>query len=197
MREVADETTVEVGEAKEGAKVVRVGGGGPVVNYLEVGKVHVDGAVGDNVAEEVDSCLAEGAFLGVEVEGMLTEQLEYLSEMSGVGGEVRAVDEDIVEVDDNRSVKERAKDIVHEGREGSRCIGEAERHDSEFVGAVAGYAGGFRFFALLDPYLEVPALQIELGEDLGATKAVEEIIDTRNGAVIENGDAVQAAIIYA
>ena len=83
------------------------------MDYLELGGVHVDGAVGDNVAEEVDSCLAEGAFLGVEVEGMLTEQLEYLSEMSGVGGEVGAVDEDMVEVDDDRSVEERPKDIVH------------------------------------------------------------------------------------
>ena len=113
MREAANETAVEVGKAKEGAKVVRVGGDGPVVDYLELGGVHVDGAVGDNVAEEVDSCLAKGAFLGVEVEGMLTEQLEYLSEMSGVGGEVGAIDEDIVEVDDDRSVEERAKDIVH------------------------------------------------------------------------------------
>ena len=197
MREVANETTVEVGEAKEGAKVVRVGGGGPVVNYLELGGVHVDGAVGDNVAEEVDSCLAEGAFLGVEVEGMLTEQLEYMSEMSGVGGEVGAVDEDIIKIDDNRSIKERVKDIVHEGREGSRCVGEAERHDGEFVGTVAGYAGGLRLVSLLDLHLEVPALQIELGEDPGATETVKEIIDTGNGAVIANCDAVQAAIIYA
>ena len=172
MGEVANETAVEVGKAKEGAKVVRVGGGGPVMNYLELGGVHVDGAVGDNVAEEVDSCLAEGAFLGVEVDGMLTEQLEYLSEMSGVGGEVGALDEDIVKVDDNRSIMERAKDIVHEGREGSRCVGEAERHDGEFVGVVAGYAGGLRLVSLLDPHLEVPALQIELGEDSGATEAV-------------------------
>ena len=113
MREASNETAIEVGEAKEGAKVVRLGGDGPVVDYLELGGVHVDGAIGDNVAEEVDSCLAEGAFLGVEVEGMLTEQLEYLSEMSGVGGEVGAVDEDIVEVDDDRSVEKRPKDIVH------------------------------------------------------------------------------------
>ena len=150
MREVGNEAAVEVDEAKEGTMVVRVGGGGPVVDYLELGGVHVDGAVGDDVAEEVNSRLAEGAFLGVEVEGMLTEQLEHLSEMSGVGGEVGTVDEDIVEIDDNRSIKERAKDIVHEGRKGSRCIGEAERHD-------AGDAGGLRLVSL-DPYLEVPAL---------------------------------------
>ena len=67
MTEVANEAAVEVGEAKEGTKVVRVGGGGPAVDYLELGGVHVDGAVGDDVAKEVDSRLAEGAFLGVEV----------------------------------------------------------------------------------------------------------------------------------
>ena len=197
MREVANEAAVEVGKAKEGTNFVRVGGGGPVVDYLELGGVHVDGTVGDDMAEEVDSRLAEGAFLGVEVEGMLMEQLEYLSEMSGVGGEVEAVDEDIVEIDDNRSIKERAKDIVHEGRKGSRCVGEAERHDGELVGTVAGYAGGLRHVSLLDPHLEVPALQVELGEDPGATKTVKEIIDTGNGTIIANGDAVQAAIIDA
>ena len=190
MREVANEAAVEVGEAKEGTKVVRVGGGGPVVDYLELCGVHVDGAVGDDVAKEVNSRLAEGAFLGVEVEGMLTEQLEYLSEMSGVGREVGAVDEDIVEIDDKKSIKERAKDIVHEGRKGSRCVGEAERHDGELVGAVAGYAGGLHLVSLFDPHLEVPALQVELGEDPSATKAVKEIIDTGNGAIIANCDAV-------
>ena len=134
MREVKNEVAVEVGKAKEGTKVVRVGGGGPIVDHLELGGVHVDGVVGDDVAKEVDCHLAEGTFLGVEVEGMLTEQLEHLSEMSGVGGEVGTVDEDIVEIDNNKSIKERTKNIVHECGKCSRCVGEAERHDGELVG---------------------------------------------------------------
>ena len=114
-----------------------------------------------------------------------------------MGGEVGVVDEDIVEIDDNKSIKERAKDIVHEVRKGSMCVGEAERHDGELIGAVAGYAGGLRLVSLLDSHLEVPAIQVELGEDPSATKTVKEIIDTGNGAIITNCDAVQAAIIYA
>ena len=160
MREVANEAAVEVGKAKEGAKVVKVGGGGPVVDHLELGGVHVDGAVGDDVAEEVDFRLAEGAFLGVEVEGMLTEHLEHLSEMSGVGGEVGTVHEDIFEIDNNKSIKERTKNIVDECEKCSRCVGEAERHDGELVRAIAGDAGGLHLISLLDPHLEVLALQV-------------------------------------
>ena len=151
------------------------------MDHLELGGVHLDGVIGDDVAEEVDFRLAEGAFHGVEVEGMLTEQLEHLSEMSGVEGEVRTVDEDIVEIDNNKSIKERMKDIVHECGKCSRCVGEAERHDSELVGAIAGDAGGLRLVSLLDPHLEVHALQVELGEDPGATKTIKEIINTGNG----------------
>ena len=114
-----------------------------------------------------------------------------------MGREVGTEDEDIVKIDDNKSIKERTKDIVHEGRKGSRCVGEAERHDGELVGAVEGDAGVLRLVSLLDPHLEVPALQVELGEDPSATKPVKEIIDTGNGAIIANCDAVQAAIIYA
>ncbi len=44
----------------------------------------------------------------------------------------RKINQDIIKENYDTLMKEGSKDIVHEGHEGSGCIGQTEGHDREF-----------------------------------------------------------------
>lgn len=43
------------------------------------------------------------------------------------------VNENVVEVDDDKFFDERLEDLMHDAYECARCVGEAERHHQPFV----------------------------------------------------------------
>jgi hypothetical protein len=77
------------------------------------------------------------------------------------------VDEDIVEVANNKAVDEGTKDGGHETREGGGGVGEAKGHDCELVGAVSGLESSLVDVIRVDAALMVTRVEVEGGEVLG------------------------------
>jgi len=71
----------------------------------------------------------EFAFVGEGVEPRFAESAEYFFDVFFVGSQVRGVNEDVVEVDDNTDVHHIGKCVVHESLEGCGGVGKSERHD--------------------------------------------------------------------
>jgi hypothetical protein len=63
--------------------------------------------------------------------------------------------------------------------------------------AVAGAEGGLPLVACLDAEEVVGTPKVDLGEDLGASKAIEGFRDEREGVAIFYGDAVEASVVNA
>ena len=106
-------------------------------------------------------------------------------------------DEDIVKVDDHQSIQERPEQVVHESLESAGSIAEAERHNESLVVAVSRLECGLVdvFFEDLD--LVVSAFELDLGEEFGATKPVEEIVDSGKRVSILYGLLVERTIVVA
>src|SRR4051794_5224149 len=98
--------------------------------------------------------------------------------------EVRAIDQDVVEVNYDAVVKERAEDIVDKTLEGGRGIGEAKRHYSEFIMTVVCMKSRLWYIVVLNTDLVVARAEVEFGEYLGALNSVKDLIDAGEGILI-------------
>jgi hypothetical protein len=61
--------------------------------------------------------------------------------------------------------------------------------------AVAGAEGGLPFVAGLDAEEVVSAAEVDLGEGLGASEAIEGFRNEREGVAVFYGDAVEASVV--
>ena len=64
---------------------------------------------------------------------MLSEFVEYQSQMLGMILLVLGKDQNVIEVDQDEVICVGVEDEVHDARESRRSIDEAKRHDSVFV----------------------------------------------------------------
>jgi hypothetical protein len=80
-----------------------------------------------------------------------------------------------------------------------RCwgIGEAERHDEAFEVTVAGAEGCLPLVAGLDAEEIIGAAEVDLGEDFGASEAVEGFRNEGEGVAIFYSDAIEAPVVDA
>lgn len=85
----------------------------------------------------------------------------------------RAVDQDVIEEDENKATKYGFEDSVHESLEGGRCVRYTKRHDSElimtFVSSKSCILNIIRVYA----DLMIASFEIELGEDVGTVDLVK------------------------
>ena len=89
-------------------------------------------------------------FFWLEIKSVGTEALEDVSDVLAMGGEVRGVDEDVVEVDHNARVQHVGEDAIDKVLERGRGISETERHYQPLEGAIAGVEGGLPFVFIGD-----------------------------------------------
>jgi hypothetical protein len=139
----------------------------------------------------------EEAFLEFSEETILTESPEYFTDMLSVVLEVVGVDEDIIEVDDDRDVSEVGEDFVHETLEGRGRIAKTEGHNQEFKSAVAGPEGGFPFITRSDPDIEVAYPEVDFGVNTTFSSTVEEIGDEGERVAVFLGNFVEPTIVDA
>src|SRR5467141_5148160 len=100
-------------------------------------------------------------------------------------------DEDIVEVDHYEDVSHVSEDVIHEGLERSRSIGESNRHNQEFERAILGVKCCVPLMARGDANIVVASPQVELSVDLGTAKLVKEVGDKRDRVPILPGELVE------
>ena len=75
------------------------------------------------MAQVFDSFLEEFTLDDLAIEFVLAQGFEDKAEMSGVFFLIRAVDEDVINVDNDKFVKEGSEYILNKGLEGGRGIG--------------------------------------------------------------------------
>ena len=75
------------------------------------------------MAQVFNSFLEEFTLDDLAIEFILTQGFEDKVEMSGVFFLIRTVDEDVINVDNDKFIKEGSKYILNKGLEGGRGIG--------------------------------------------------------------------------
>ena len=80
----------------------------------------------------------ESAFVDSGIETVLSESLEYFTDMFSVKLNVIRVDEDVVEIDDNTNIKHVGEDVVHKPLECHGGIGKSKGHDLPLEQSIMG-----------------------------------------------------------
>jgi hypothetical protein len=106
-------------------------------------------------------------------------------------------DQDVIEEHQDKHSDEVVEDVVHESLECCRCIGEAERHDQKLKMAVVRAKRSLLLIGRLHAHLVVPTVEVELGEEAGATELVEEFIHHRNWKHVADRLGVERAVVHA
>src|SRR3954468_2502477 len=128
---------------------------------------------------------------------MLSQEGEDLSDVFAVFCVGLAEDEDVIDVHDDRLVKEGAEDVLDQGLERGGGVGETEWHHLVLVVAIAGAEGGLLDIILVDSDLVVTPTQVDLGEHLGTKEPVSEVVDEGDGEAVLDGDVVQGMVVDA
>ena len=87
-------------------------------------------------------------------------------------------------------IQEVTKNVVHESLECGRGIGQPERHDKPFKGAVMGPKGGFPFvtFCNADQIISVP--EVNCGVKAGFARRGQEVGNERKWISVLFGDPI-------
>ncbi|GBG63984.1 hypothetical protein CBR_g40227 [Chara braunii] len=129
--------------------------------------------------------------VGVVVDKGAVVDREDLAGMLKVGLEGGAIDEDIIEVDDDTDFEEVAEDVIHCRLECGGGVRESEGHHKEFVVPESGTEGGLVGILLADADLVEATAEVNIG--IGSTESIEKLRDPRQGfgegvlEVVEDG----------
>ena len=106
------------------------------------------------------------------------------------------VDKDVIHVAyDFATVDELTKDVIHHCLECCRGVAQSEEHDGWFKQASVSSKCGLPLVALLDPHIVEPPVEVKYSEELGATKAGQDVRDEGEGVGVLNCDLVQLPIV--
>ena len=112
-------------------------GFGPILDGLDLGRIHLQTFFQKNEAKILDGVSGEMTLVRTGIEAMFPETMEDLADMLLVFRRVIGVDEDVVKVNGNINVEEVTEDVIHESLESGRSIGQSERHNKPFKGSIA------------------------------------------------------------
>ena len=87
------------------------------------------------------------------------------------------------------------EEVVHHCLKCHGRIGEAKEHNKRFEKTTVGTKGGFLFITILDVYVIVTPMDIQLGKNLGVPKFIDKFGDERKRVSIFDGYEVQFLII--
>jgi hypothetical protein len=81
---------------------------------------------------------------------MVSESEEDFSDLGPVLFFVIRVDEDVIQIYKDADIEQVRKNVIHKSLKCSRSIGESERHDTPFKGAISGSECCFPFVTFSD-----------------------------------------------
>ena len=85
-------------------------------------------------------------------------------------GDIWGVNEEVIHVNDEPAFGDHVSErVIHEMLQGSRGIGESEKHDGGFKQSFMGDEGGLPLVTILDSYVVVPPADVKLGEHRGVS----------------------------
>ena len=109
----------------------------PVPEGCQLRGLHSNVVVAHGVAHKVDLVLEEGALGDVALELRIAKSVEDTPNVAFMVSPRWAVDQDVVEVDNDKVVKKVAEELIHGPLERRRSIAQAKRHNAKLVGAIA------------------------------------------------------------
>ena len=135
-------------------------------------------SIGDDVSKVFDFTCGEVAFFEFAILLVVSEARDNMVYVAVVIFDGGGIDEDIIEIHDDKTIKPIIEECVHCSLKGYRGVGETERHNNELVCTIARCKRCIVFIAEIDGDLMVSTIQVKFGELTGMDKAVMKIIDT-------------------
>src|SRR3954470_23405833 len=103
----------------------------------------------------------------------------------------RRVDEDVVDEHENKLVKIRSENAIHQIHEEGWCVGQPKRHDQKLIQSVAGPEGRLLNVFLSDTKLVITRPEVYLRKIASTTQLIKKVINSRHRVFILDGDRVQ------
>jgi len=176
VRIVGNESSVEIGKAKERAYVFYFCGGWPFGDSVKFDGVHSELTRFDDHSKVVYFTGGEFTLLEFEVEIQLGHSLEDSFGVFFMVSGVRGEDEEVVHIDNEPTFCDHiSKGVVHKSLESGRGVGEAKEHDGWFEEAFMSDEGGFPLMSVFDADVVVAPSDIEFCEDFGVSELVDKI----------------------
>ncbi|KAG6899002.1 hypothetical protein C0993_001859 [Termitomyces sp. T159_Od127] len=107
------------------------------------------------------------------------------------------VDQDVVQVYNDKNIIHVMEDVVHEVLESSRGVGHTKGHYKVLKEAVAGAEGGFQFMPWSYMDVVIAGAEVDFGVDFGAAEAVNKVTNEGEGITVLFSDFVEAPIVNA
>jgi len=101
----------------------------------------------------------------------------------------------IIQVHNDKRVKEKMKNIIHEPHECSLCISQPKRHDQPLEKTLPHFEGCLPRVLLLYPHLMISTLEINLGKELGTLQLLQQVINARKWTSVLNYYLVDCPIV--
>jgi len=195
---VGNESSVEVGEAQEGAYVLDFGWGWPFGNAIELDRIHGELTWFDDHPEVFYLVGGEFAHLKFEVQVEFSHSLEDTLSVFLVSGGIGGEDEEVIHIDDKPSFSNHVSEgIVHKSSEGGGGVGEAEEHNGRFKEAFVGNKGGLPLMSIFDADVVVAPSDVKLSEDFCISEFVDEVGNQGKGIGVSNGVFVEIPVVLA
>ena len=134
--------------------------------------------------------LCKGALRQLENKIVVKEYLKSKFQMFQMVRERRAVNQDIVEEDDDKAAEVGPENEIHSSLKGRRGIAKPERHHFELKVAVMCPKSCLRNVAGMHAYLVVALQQVELGEALSTAQFIEKFVNRGYRKSILNCDRI-------
>jgi hypothetical protein len=127
---------------------------------------------------------AEHTFGVFDEEPLLMEDGEDSADVLEMFHPRAVVDEDIVEEDEDEAAEEWVEHIVHQCLKCGWGIVEPKRHDEELVEAIVSPKCRLLNISGVHANLVVAGAEVQLGEESGAVKLVEELVHHQASLIV-------------
>src|ERR1700733_12149426 len=104
---------------------------------------------------------------------MLMETAEHLADMSSVLQKIAVrINQDVIEIDDNRDIQHVAENVIHESLKHRRCVSETLGDDQPFKGPIFSVEHRFLFITIHYANKMVSVAEVNLGVKVPFTQGV-------------------------
>src|SRR6185436_332653 len=130
----------------------------PIKNILHLTRIYSNTILGEDMTKKRYFFQPKLTFAKLGIKMMLSKLLENDMNMTSMIFFGLGINKNIINENDHKDIKFLHEDAIHQIHEISRCIGEAERHDSEFIKTIFSREGCFWniFFPDLDLMITQP-----------------------------------------
>jgi hypothetical protein len=139
---------------------------------------------------------AEGALRSLHDQLVVTQPLRDCPNVLQAFAPQSAVDKDVVKEHQHELPSEILQHLIHQCLKCRRHIREPERHHKEFEVAMVGLEHRLLNVVSGHAHLVVAAPKVQLSEEFGAAKFIEQLIDDRDWEHVADGLRVQLTVIH-